>query len=63
MKNILWSLLLITCAALAVGWWQSRSGETNVQRERPLIPVTAYVIALREFRDEASALGTLRAWV
>ena len=62
MKNFLWSLLLVICVAALAWWWPSRPEEVAEQSSRPPVPVRAVVVATRDFQDEASALGTLRAW-
>ena len=61
MKNFLW-LLAALCLAALVWWSQTRSDRAVVQPSRPPVPVTAIKVEVREFQDEASALGTLRAW-
>lgn len=61
MKSFLW-LLAALCLA-AVAWWsQMTSEKAVVQPPRPPVPVTAIKAEIREFQDEVSALGTLRAW-
>ena len=62
MKTTLWSLVLVGCAVLFAWWWQSGPAEVAVQRERPAVPVRVVAAQMLDFRDEASALGTLRAW-
>ena len=61
MKNFLW-LLAALCLAALVWWSQAKSDRAVVQPSRPLVPVTVIKVEVREFQDEASALGTLRAW-
>lgn len=62
MKNARW--LLGVLVLLAAAFWVLR-GVPDPQREgasRPPAPVTAVTAALMNFRDQTSALGTLRAW-
>ena len=61
MKKFLW-LLATLCLAALVWWSQTKSDRVVVQPSRPLVPVTVIKVEVREFQDEASALGTLRAW-
>ena len=62
MKNLLSSLLVILCVAALLWWWLSRPEPEVTQRPRPPVPVTAIAAQATPFQDEASALGTLRAW-
>jgi membrane fusion protein (multidrug efflux system) len=61
MKNFLW-LLAALCLATVAWWSQMASDKAIVQAPRPPVPVTAIKTEIREFQDEVSALGTLRAW-
>lgn len=62
MKNVLGLGLVIGCTAVLVWWWQAQPRQLEEQRERPPVPVRVVEAQIREFQDQASALGTLRAW-
>jgi len=61
MKSFMW-LLAALCLAALVWWSQTKTDRAVVQPSRPPVPVTVIRAEVREFQDEASALGTLRAW-
>ncbi len=62
MKYLSWLLAgLLLFGALA--WWLGRTPADSGERDaRPAAPVTVVEVRQSRFRDEASALGTLRAW-
>lgn len=62
MKNMLSSLLVILGVAAVLWWWLSRPEQDVAGRPRPPVPVTAVAAQVKDFQDQASALGTLRAW-
>ena len=62
MKNVLGLGLVIGCTAVLVWWWQAQPPQLDEQRERPPVPVRVVEAQTRDFQDQASALGTLRAW-
>ena len=62
MKNVLSLGLVAACSALLIWWWQGRSHPLEAPRERPPVPVRVVAAELQEFQDQASALGTLKAW-
>ncbi len=62
MKKVLWSVLVILCAASLLWWWQARPEPSSSTRERPAVPVRLYQVQVRDFQDQVSAVGTLRAW-
>ena len=62
MKNILGLGLVIVCTAVLVWWWQAQPPQLEAQRERPSVPVRVVEARVRDFQDQTSAQGTLRAW-
>ena len=61
MKNVLWSTLVLLCAAVLL-WWQLQPGGPVARRERPPVPVSLVAAQTGDFQDQASAVGTLLAW-
>jgi membrane fusion protein (multidrug efflux system) len=62
MKKGLWLLAVMLCLGVVAWWSQVAPQQIIAEKSRPAVPVTVSETQLRNFQDEASALGTLQAW-
>jgi membrane fusion protein (multidrug efflux system) len=62
MKSALWTLLLLSLVGAVLWYLQGRPEVLAPQAARSPVPVTILEVRERQFSDEVSALGTLRAW-
>mgnify|MGYP001595858329 CR=1 FL=1 len=61
MKQIALALVVAAAIAAAALWPDNRAGQSEPQ-SRPPVPVSLWEVKSAAFSDEASALGSLRAW-